>query len=154
MTDVTAQGFSAPPAREPTAIRVGDAFTKARNVFVARWATYCGIMAIGYSPFGIAIALTTYAAMRTGAASASPRDPSMIITIAIAGIVGAIIALICLLIAPAAIYFGVAQQVAGRRFSFGESLGAAFRRALVVFATTFLVSLLGLLGLVLLIAPG
>ena len=48
MTQGTAPGFAPAPNQAPTAIRVGDVFTKARNTFVARWATYCGIMAIGY----------------------------------------------------------------------------------------------------------
>ena len=148
MTDITAQSFAAPA----NAINVGDVFTRARQIFVARWGTYLGIMAIGYAPFLIAVAVATFAATHPDAFRGIER-PVAYVAIS-AGIVFGILGAFCLFVAPAAIYFGVTQQLLGRSFSFGDCFGAGFRRSPAFFACAFLIALLVMLGFVLLIAPG
>src|SRR4029077_7067438 len=99
MTDVTAQSFSPPPVRPASAINVGDVFTKARHVFVARWITYLGIMAIGYAPFLIAVGVATFAATHPDAFRGM-ESPVAIIAISVAIVFG-VVGTFCLLVAPA-----------------------------------------------------
>jgi hypothetical protein len=153
MTDITAQSFSAPPTLPATAINVGDVFTRARHVFVARWATYLGIMALGYVPLGIVYAMGIFAATHPDALRESQNQVALVVG-GVVFVVGVIVMLLCSLVAPGAIYFGITQQLAGRSFSFADCFGAGFRRSLIVLAAYFMIGILGMLGMVLLIVPG
>src|SRR5258708_2643745 len=102
--------------RAPSALRVGDVFSQARRKFVAHWTAYCGIMAIGYAPMEILNAVPYEADAHA-------------IWVAAAVIAGALFAFFFVALAPAAVYFSVAQDMSGRRLSFGQSLSVALSRS-------------------------
>ena len=141
------------PPGPPSALRVGDVFTQAQKVFFAHWASYCGLMAIGYAPLGAAMALGVLAVEHPAALRTS-HDPAFVATIITIGIIGSIIAFLGLMLAPAAIAYGVAQEITGRGLSFGQCVGAALRRSLAIFAAALVIAIFGWLALLLFIAPG
>jgi hypothetical protein len=153
MTQETATGLAPAPNQAPTAIRVGDVFTKARIVFFARWATFSALMAIGYAPIALASGLTLLAAMHPAAVRA-PENEGAVIATGVVAVIAFIVAVIALFLAPAAINFGVTQEIAGRRSSFGQCVGAALRRALPVFAASLIIGIYFWLAVLLLIIPG
>ena len=146
MTDMTASTLVAPHAATPPAIRVGDVFSRSKKMFAAHWLAYCGMMALGYAPIAILTAGLTAKIIPTGEWHA--MAPAIIIFIVIAALA------FCLLLAPAAISFGVAQDISGRGFSFGRSVRIALRRSPAILALTLLIAVYGSFALVLLIVPG
>ena len=150
MTDPAA---ATPHERAAAAIRVGDVFTRARIMFFGRWASYCALMAIGYAPLGMGEALVAFAATHP-APPRAPQDTGDAIAIGVIVGLGFLAAFVGLLLAPAAIAYGVAQEITGRGLSFGQCIGAALRRSLAVLAVSAVVVILGGLGALLLIVPG
>jgi hypothetical protein len=146
MTDLSAPTLAIPRAAAPPAIRVGDVFGRSLKMFAAHWLPYCAMMALGYAPITIP----------TGglASRIIPTMESHTIAAAIAVFIVIAAFASCLLLASAAISFGVAQDISGRGFSFGRSVRVALRRSPAILALTLLIGLYGLLALVLLIVPG
>jgi hypothetical protein len=145
MTDLSAPAFAIARDLAPPAIRVGDVFSRSLKMFAAHWLAYCAMMALGYAPIVI---LTSGLASRiiTG------EWRTMAAALAVFTIIAALVS--CLLLASAAISFGVAQDISGRGFSFGQSVRIALRRSPAILALTLMITLYGMLALVLLIVPG
>jgi hypothetical protein len=146
MTDLSASAFTI--ARDPTssALRVGDVFSRSQKMFAAHWLAYCGMMALGYAP--IAILTGGLAAKIIPEMEGHTFAGALAVFIVIAALA------FCLLLAPAAISFGVAQDISGRGFSFGQSVRVALRRSPAILALTLLIAVYGLFALALLIVPG
>ncbi len=103
-------------------------------MFAAHWLAYCGMMALGYAPIAI---------LTGGLAAKIIPEMEGAYTFAGALAVFIVIAALafCLLLAPAAISFGVAQDISGRGFSFGQSVRVALRRSPAILALTLLIGL-------------
>jgi hypothetical protein len=153
MTEALTATLIAAPSRAPSALRVGDVFTQAQKIFFAHWASYGAIMAVGYAPFGAAIVMARLVAAHPALAR-GPTSQSTTIAIGIAAFVGVIAAFLGLLLAPAAINYGVTQDITGRGFSLSASAGAALRRSPAVIGLSLLIALYGGLAALLLIVPG
>jgi hypothetical protein len=153
MTDLSIAAYAPARAAAPSALRIGDAFSRAREIFIARWPAYCGLMAIGYGPFAVAIALMKLLT-QFGAPGHEPPNPSVALAIGAAVIVGIIPAVIFLIVAPAAISYGVVQEIRGRGFFFGECLRVALRRSPAILALSIVATLYAGLASLLLIIPG
>lgn len=150
MTHLSMPAFAPPRDPATAAIRVGDVLSGSRKAFAAHGLAYCAIMALGYAP----IALVTAGSLAddSGDASSIPDDvDGLTILIGVAVIA---VLLACLSLAPAAIAFGVAQDVSGRGFSFNQAMRAALRRSPAILALTVIVVIGGMLGIILLVVPG
>jgi hypothetical protein len=124
--------------RSPSAIRIGDVFGQSRKTFVAHWAPCCGIWAIGYAPVVIWTKVVPYAA-----------GANAVWTTA-----NALLAFVFLVLPPVAVYFGVAQDIRGGRFSFGQSIYAALSRSPAILGLMLLIGLYAILAALLLVIPG
>jgi hypothetical protein len=142
MTDRSLSGFVAAREDAPSPIRVGDVFGRSLKIFSAHGLACCGIVALGDAPLAVAaIGAISYFEFR-GLASA------VIAIIALAAF------FVCLTLAPAAIAFGVAQDIGGRGFSARQSLRMALKRAGAIIGLAILIDLATALALALFIAPG
>jgi hypothetical protein len=146
MTDLSAPAFAITRDLAPPAIRVGDVFGRSLKMFAAHWLAYCAMMALGYAPIAI---LTGGLAARI-----IPEMEGHTIAAALAAFILIAALAFCLLLAPAAISFGVAQEISGRGFSFGQSVRITLRRSPAILALTLLIGLCGIFALALLIVPG
>lgn len=144
MTDLSAPAIVHGLA--PSALRVGDVFGRSLKIFAAHWLAYCGMMALGYAP--IAILTGGLAAKIIPEMEGHTMAGALAVFVVIAALAS------CVLLASAAISFGVAQDISGRGFSFGPSLRIALRRSPAILALTLLIVLYGLFALALLIVPG
>ncbi|WP_158814374.1 hypothetical protein [Methylocapsa sp. S129] len=150
MTDLSMPALALPRDRAPTALRVGDVFSRSLKIFAAHWIAYCGMMAVGYAPIAAVMAAAT-AAVATGSMHGMQGHNVAIIALALIVMIGL---LASLLLAPAAISFGAAQDMSGRGFSMSPSLRMALRRSPAILGLTILIVLYGMFGLILLIIPG
>jgi hypothetical protein len=146
MTDLSAPAFATTRDLAPPAISVGDVFGRSLKMFAAHWLAYCAMMALGYAPIVILTSGLASRIIPTG------EWRTMAAALAVFTVIAALAS--CLLLASAAISFGVAQDISGRGFSFGPSLRIALRRSPAILALTLLIVLYGLFALALLIVPG
>ncbi|MGA2042299.1 MAG: hypothetical protein ABSG83_02895 [Roseiarcus sp.] len=155
MTDIAATSFSQAPERAPTAISLGDVFSRSMRLFASRWPTYCGLALVGYVPFAGAGAMNL-----PGVSQRLPtvlRDDLTDVNSAV--LVGAIVvvglaAFAWALLAWVAGYALVSHDIAGSRLSVGQALGAALRRSPAVVGLTILGGLAGLFASLLFLIPG
>ena len=146
MTDTTASAPVTTRAAAPTAIRIGDVFGRSLKMFAAHWGAYCGMMALGFAFMAI---VTGALADRILAALERDTTISVVIGLALLAAFG-----LSLLLASAAVSFGVAQDIGGRRFSLGRSLGVMLTRSPAILALALLIGLYGMFALAFLIVPG
>ena len=146
MTDLSAPAFATTRDLAPPAIRVGDVFGRSLKMFAAHWLAYCAMMALGYAPIVILTSGLASRIIPTG------EWRTMAAALAVFAVIAALA--FCLLLAPAAISFGVAQDISGRGFSFGQSVRIALWRSPAILALTLLIGLYGIFALALLIVPG
>jgi uncharacterized membrane protein len=145
MTDATAPPSLALPVRPPiAAIRIGDVFSQARKIFVTRWAIYSGIVMIAYAPM---LAVNA----RNGSIS-GPVRASIGFDFS-ATILGSLLGIAILMLAHAAIYVSVSQEISGRPFSIGQSINAALRQSPALIAVLLLTWLYAIFAALLLVVP-
>jgi hypothetical protein len=144
MTDATAPAFTATPDRAPAAIRIGDVFGQARKMFAAHWAIYSGIVMIAYTPL---LAVNARNGWTTTAGKASIGFDFK------ATILGSLLGLAILMLAHAVIYVSVSQDVSGRPFSIGQSIGAALRQSPAFIALVLLIWIYATFAALLLVVP-
>jgi uncharacterized membrane protein len=145
MTDATAPTSLAIPVRPPiAAIRIGDAFSQAWKIFVARWAIYSGIVMIAYAPLLAVNARNGWTTTRGGALTGVDFS---------ATILGSLLGIAILMLAHAAIYFRIFQEISGRPFSIGQSINAALRRSPALIAVVLLTWLYAIFAALLLVVP-
>ncbi|WP_158814375.1 hypothetical protein [Methylocapsa sp. S129] len=144
MTDMSVATFAPARDRAPSVLRIGDVFSRSRKMYAAHWAAYTGIVTIANAPFLAIGAIGGYLA--TIGRQATPSAIG-------AAIVGGLFALACLMLAHAAIYAGVSQEISGRPFAFGQSISAALRRSPAFLALILLLWLYAALAVLLLVIP-
>ena len=145
MTDATAPTSLAIPVRPPiAAIRIGDVFGQAWKIFVARWAIYSGIVMIAYTPLLAVNARNGWTTTRGGALTGVDFS---------ATILGSLLGIAILMVAHAAIYFSVSQEISGRPFSIGQSINAALRQSPALIAVVLLTWLYAMFAALLLVVP-
>jgi uncharacterized membrane protein len=144
MTDATAPAFITTPDRSPAAIRIGDVFGQSRKMFTARWAIYSGIVMIAYAPM---LAVNARNGWTTPVGRASIGFDFK------ATLLGSLLAIAILMLAHAAIYFSVSQEISGRPFSVGQSIKAAFRQSPALIAVVLLTWLYAIFAALLLVVP-
>jgi uncharacterized membrane protein len=145
MTDATAPTSLAIPVRPPiAAIRIGDVFNQAWKIFVARWAIYSGIVMIAYAPLLAVNARNGWTTTRGGALTGVHFS---------ATILGSLLGIAILMLAHAAIYFRIFQEISGRPFSIGQSINAALRRSPALIAVVLLTWLYAIFAALLLVVP-
>ena len=115
-------------------------------MFATHWLAYCAMMALGYAPITILTSGLASRIMPTG------EWRTMAVALAVFIVIAALA--FCLLLASAAISFGVAQDISGRGFSFGQSVRIALWRSPAILALTLLIGLCCMLTFALLIVPG
>jgi hypothetical protein len=147
MADRSVTGL-APTGEQPSAIGVIDVIRQAEKLFVAHWPSYCGIMAIGYAP------LWATAIMLDSRFWRSDHDGALGAIIALAALLSIVLPNVCPMLAAAAVNFGAAQHMSGRRFSFDQSLRIAVRRSPAILAIWALVGLGAAFAAMLLVVPG
>jgi hypothetical protein len=145
MANLSMAGYASAPDRAPTAIRVGEIFSRSAKLFAAHWAAYGIVELFGYAPF-VAV---RYFLTIVDAASTPPSELSDAL-IALASLVGSV----GLILAHATIYFGAAREAGGLPFSLGQSLGAALRKSPALIGAALLVGIFSVLAAFLLIIPG
>jgi hypothetical protein len=146
MTDTTASLSVTAHAAAPTAIRIGDVFGRSLKLFAAHWGAYCGMMTLGNA---FIVILTGALATRLLIAMERDKTIALVIAFTFYAAYG-----LCLSLASAAVSFGVAQEIGGRRFSFGRSLGVMLTRSPAILALALLIGLYGIFALAFLIVPG
>ena len=144
MTDAAAPASLAISDLRPAAIRIGDVLGQAWKKFAARWAIYSGIVMIAYAPL---LAATVRNAWTTTAAGA-PNGSNFSATI-----LGSLIGAATLTLAHAIIYVSVSQDIGGRPFSTGRSIGAALRQSPALIAVVLLTWLYAMFAALLLVVP-
>jgi hypothetical protein len=135
--------FVADQTGAPAAIRVGDVFNRAINLFSARWAPFIGLSLVAYAPNFLYSVATAGAAGTQGLSAASLQ-----------GFLLVVIRLACSSLASAAIIYGVVQELRGRAFTFSDSLRIGFGRVGAVIGLSLLVGILVALAMILLVVPG
>ena len=144
-------GFAPGDVGAPPAIRIGDVLNRSWNLFAAHWLAYGCMMGFGYAPIVIVGALAGLAQGVQGPIGAQGQMGTLAI---IAALIIGVVVFLSLLLAPAAINFGVAQEMSGRRYSFGQSVAVTLRRSPAILGVTILSVLLGGLASLLLVIPG
>jgi len=140
MSDISIDGLPASGAP----FRVGDVLSKTFSVFGSKLGSFFLLAFIPLIP-ALAVRLLALVAPHAGpqASAATAYDGLSSILIVILGAV-----------AQATTLYGAFQQMAGRPFSIGQSLGVGFGRALPVFGVVLLAGLLTVLASILLLVPG
>jgi uncharacterized membrane protein len=151
MSDISVTGFAPGGVDAAPAIRIGDVFSRSWTMFAAHWFAYCCMMGFGYAPIVIVAALAGLAQGSQGPIGAQGQMATLAI---IAAFIIGVAVFLWLLLAPAAINFGVAQEMSGRRYSFGQSVGVTLRRSPAILAVMILTGLYGGLASLLLVIPG
>jgi hypothetical protein len=145
MTDATAPASLAIPVRPPiAAIRIGDVFDQARRIFAAHWAIYSFIVMIAHAPL---LAVSAWNGSTTTAIGASVGFKFS------APILASFLGLVILMLAHSVIYVSVSQDVGGRPFSIGQSIGAALRRSPALIAVNLLIWIYATFAALLLVFP-
>jgi hypothetical protein len=145
MTDATAPTSLAIPVRQPiAAIRIGDVFSQAWKIFAAHWAIYSGTVMIAYAPM-LAISARNGWTTTAGKASAGFEFS--------APILGSLLGLAILMLAHAVIYVSASQDVSGRPFSIGQSIGAALHQSPAYIALVLLIWIYAAFAALLLVVP-
>jgi hypothetical protein len=125
------------PART-SAFRVGDVLGRSFELFGRQFAPFFGLTLVAYIPTFILALL------------AGPRDAALDFVAFVSGIA----AMVCSVLASAAVTYGVVQELRGRSFTFSESLAVAARRFLPMIGVALCYGFLVGIGFVLLIVPG
>jgi hypothetical protein len=136
MSDVSINGLTASGAP----FRVGVALSKTFSVFGSKLGSFLLLAFVPLIPV-LAVDLLALAGPPTSGTNAL-------------GGLSAILIFVLGIVAQATTLYGAFQQMGGRPFSIGQSLGVGFRRALPVFGVALLAGLLTGLASILLLVPG
>jgi hypothetical protein len=140
IAEATAATFAPAQDRAAPALRIGDVIGQARRLFVARWATYSGLVAIAYAPLLAEVTLT----VRSGPGVTIGFSAPLLATIATC---------VWLTLSNGAIFLAVSQECAGRRLTIAQFVPGALRRLPALVGLFLLISICLLLGAILLLIP-
>jgi hypothetical protein len=143
--------FAAAPARRSTPIRIGAVLGQARKIFLASWASWTGIMALGYAPLCV-MGLAGKTATRYIESLDASAPGTLALQLAL--LFWLLLCLVGPMLASAAVNFGAAQELNGRGFSSGLSLKSALLRSPAILALCALIGMCVALGMILVIACG
>jgi len=140
MSDVSIEGVAASGAP----FRVGDVLSKTFSVYGSKPGSF---LLLAFVPLIPLLVVTLLALARSHSGPADSGD-------AVFGGLSGILMFILGIVAQATTLYGAFQQMAGRPFSIGQSLGVGFEQALPVFGVALLAGLMTGLAAILFIIPG
>ena len=144
----------ASPEDIPAAIRVGDVFGRARDLFAAHWIACFVIGVLGYLPLGaLTAAVLTPPVMRL-LVDETLQSTYAADIMAVVGVAWFVLALICIVLSAAIIILAMTKEMSGRGFTPIRAALAILRRTPVIVATIVLVLGATLAGVAILLIPG
>lgn len=154
----TAWGGGPPSAGRATAagVTVGSLVTRSFSAWWANVGRFVGLTLIAYVPIAVAggIAAVSATAQAAGGAGGPDAAAAAVLTMIPLFAVGGLATFVLAIAQFGGITFGTIQHLAGRRPTFGQMMGAGFRRLGPLFLAGLAATILIYLGLFLLIVPG